>query len=81
MKTISNNETKKTIRKSVKVTVDEDVKYIVIYEVRAKKLDGETITTDRYLNKKDAEQKVDFNGRNMKDLYEFSYIYEQWVWC
>ena len=80
--TSNNNETKKTTRKSIKVTVDDGVKYFVIYEVHAKKLiDGEVITTDRFLNKKDAEQKIDFNDRYMKELYEFSYIYEQWVWC
>lgn len=56
-------------------------KYFVIYEVRAKKHDGEVITTDRFFNKKDAEKHVEFAHEYLGNLYSLLWVREELVWC
>lgn len=65
----------------IQTTTELGQKYFFIYEVRAKKLDGEIITVERFLNKKDAEKEVDFVYEQYKDLYNTAWINEQFVWC
>lgn len=65
----------------IQTTAEFGQKYFFIYEVRAKKLDGEVITVERFLNKKDAEKQVDFVYEQYKGLYNTAWINEQFVWC
>lgn len=68
--------------KQVKIQATENgQKYFVIYEVRAKKIDGEVITCDRFLNKNDAEEHVEFIYDVYKKLYTTAWIRESFIWC
>ena len=68
--------------KQVKIQATENgQKYFVIYEVRVKKIDGDVITNDRFLNKKDAEKQVEFIYDVYKELYTTAWIIEQFIWC
>lgn len=68
--------------KQVKIQETENgQKYFVIYEVRAKKIDGDVITSDRFLNKKDAEEQVKFIYDTYKKLYTTAWIRESFIWC
>ena len=83
-KKINNNHNKAKImaRKSIEIeTTENGIKYFSIYELRVKTQDGETITYDRYLNRKDAEESQDFVYKHLGDLYEESWIRVQMVWC
>ena len=68
--------------KQVKIQATENgQKYFVIYEVRVKKIDGDVITNERFLNKKDAEKQVEFIYDVYKELYTTAWIIEQFIWC
>ena len=68
--------------KQVKIQATENgQKYFVIYEVRVKNIDGDVITNDRFLNKKDAEKQVEFIYDVYKELYTTAWIIEQFIWC
>ena len=68
--------------KQVKIQATENgQKYFVIYEVRVKKIDGDVITNDRFLNKKDAEKQVEFIYDVYKELYTTAWIRESFIWC
>lgn len=60
---------------------EQGQKYIKIYEVRAEKIKGETITVDRFLNKKEAEEQSEFVRKNYNKLYKNAWTREQIVWC
>lgn len=69
-------------RKSIKVTeIEGGHKYFTIYEVHVKKLDGEVIVHDSFLNKKDAEKDQDFVYEHLSELYTCAFIIERMVWC
>ena len=69
-------------RKSIKVTeIENGHKYFTIYEVRVKKLNGEVVVHDRYLNEKDAEKAQEFVYEHLNNLYTCAYIIEEIVWC
>ena len=68
--------------KQVKIQATENgQKYFVIYEVRAKKIDGEVITNEMFLNKKDAEKQVEFIYDVYKEFYTTAWIRESFIWC
>ena len=70
-------------KKSIDVKVNEKsgLKYITIYEVRGKELKtGNSITLDRFLNKKDAEKYQKFCYDVHHELYYPFWIMEQMVW-
>ena len=68
--------------KSVKVTeIENGSKYFIIYEVRAKKHDGTTVVSERFLSRKKAEEYMDLAERIFTNLYEVVYIIEEMVWC
>lgn len=70
------------MKKQVKVqSLESNQVYLTIYEVRVQKHDGEVITNERFLNKKDAENQKEFVDENYQNLYASSWIREQMVWC
>jgi hypothetical protein len=70
------------MKKQIKVqALENGQNYFTIYEVRVTKNDGETITYDRYLNKKDAEKSVEFVYEVHQNLYKTAWIRESIVWC
>lgn len=70
------------MKKQVNVQVTEGgYKYITIYEVRAKKHDGEVVTEDRYLNEDDAKKDLEFARDHLKSLYKTVWIRKHMVWC
>lgn len=54
--------------------------YIIIYEVRVITKDGERITYERYANKKDAEQDIEFILDHMQNLYTHAWLLQHMVW-
>lgn len=70
------------MKKQVKVqSLESNQVYLTIYEVRVQKHDGEVVTHERFLNKKDAENQKEFVDENYQNLYASSWIREQMVWC
>ena len=68
--------------KSIKIQqVESGIKYFEIYEVRVQKYDGSVITYERYLNKKDAEDALEFVHEVHSSLYMNAWIMNQMVWC
>lgn len=73
----------KSVRKSVKCEVLESgSKCIRIYEVYGVRKDnGENYVYSRFLNKKDAEEAKELIDECLNNIYDCSFIIEQFVWC
>ena len=70
------------MKKSINITKTENGnKYFEIYEVRARKHDGEVIIYNRYLDEKEANDTADFVARTLHDLYEITWTRSHIVWC
>lgn len=87
MKTTLNNSESNNIRKSVKVKVNDNMKfeygvrYFTVYQVRSLNALGHKVYIDCYLNKKDAEKRVKSINTNFRHVYGLSYIFELKVFC
>ena len=68
------------MKKSVNVFGSDNCKFIRIYELRCRKHNGEVITSDRFLNKEDAEKAKDIIYEALTDLYISAWIMEEFVW-
>ena len=69
-----------TTRKSIEITEQDGMKSFTIFEVRARKINDEIITIDRFLHEKDALKcrgtRVDWT-----DMYKSVWVMEQQVFC
>lgn len=69
------------MKKQINIQATEQgQKYFFIYEVRAKKHNGEIITHDRYFNEKEANNSLEFAEKVHKKLYRNLWIMKQIVW-
>lgn len=65
--------------KSIKIQqLESGHKYFEIYEVRVQKYDGSVITYERYLNKKEAEEALEFVHEVHSYLYKSAWIRIKW---
>ena len=70
------------MKKSINIQGEGNNKYITIFEVRAHVIDrDEVVTTERFLNKADAEKHQAFCYDVHSNLYDIVFIREQMVWC
>ena len=69
-----------TTRKSIEITEQDGMKSFTIFEVRARKINDEIITIDRFLHEQDALKcrgtRVDWT-----DMYKSVWVMEQQVFC
>ena len=69
------------MKKKIKIEKTESGnEYITIYEVRVETTDGKRITSERFVNKKDAEQDIEFILDHMQNLYTHAWLMQHMVW-
>lgn len=69
------------MKKKIKIEKTESGKeYITIYEVRVITKNGKRITYERFVNKKDAEQEIEFILDNMQNLYTHAWLMQFMAW-
>ena len=65
---------------NVKESENLKLKYVDIFEVKAKRHDGRVVTYCRYFDRKRAEEERDFAREIYKDIYESWWIMQESVW-